>query len=284
MKLLQSRETTGKDYFSIIEMGIRQMRYILAVLVLVSLVSAQTPFEFAVVQELVGGEPFISIIRIKLNPGTPEPGRTQLELTTRAGMIMEGEHSVYPDSSTANHVIFSGLVEYEAQIPVFTIDRVFTVLSDCLNRFPGMGITDLALDVVDTSDLSWIGIRCSISSIDSVLNGSLTHEALWRNAELREFEVGTATFPTEMRRPLAPEWSTAEVTSIVTEEVHAESSTQPWKSLLLPGWGQLSAGRGIGWLNLAVEAGGIALLATGEDEIGIAVLGVNHLVSFIDLF
>jgi hypothetical protein len=61
-------------------------------------------------------------------------------------------------------------------------------------------------------------------------------------------------------------------------------SAQPWKSLLLPGWGQLSSGRGVGWLNLAVEAGGIALLVSGEDETGLAVLGVNHLISFIDLF
>jgi len=261
------------------------MRFILALLILASLSTAQTPFEFAVVQELVGGEPFISIIRIKINPGVPESGRTQLELTTRAGMMMEGEHAVYPDSSTPSHVVFSGLVEYRAQIPVLNINRIFTVLFDCMNRFPGMGITDLALDVVDTSDLSWIGIRCSISSIDSVLNGTMSHEAFWQNAELKEFEVGTVCFPTVMRRPLYPEMGTSiESIPLLTEEVSRESSTQPWKSLLFPGWGQISAGRGIGWLNIAVEAGGIVLMATGEKETGIAVLGVNHFVSFIDLF
>jgi len=261
------------------------MRYILAVLILASMAMAQTPFEFAVVQELVGGEPFVSIIRIKINAGVPESGRTQLELTTRAGMIMQGEHSVFPDSSTPDYVVFSGLVEYEAQIPVYTVNRVFSVLSDCMNRFPGMGITDLALDVVDTSDLSWIGIKCSIASIDSVLNGTLSHEAFWQNAELREFEVGTACFQTDMRRPLVPQWSIAG-DSIPVNSVpeSAAISSQPWKSLLFPGWGQISAGRGIGWLNIAVEAGGIALIATGENETGIAVLGVNHLVSFIDLF
>ena len=55
-----------------------------------SQVFAQTPFEFAVVEELVGGSPFVSVIRIQLNHGVPQPGRTQLELTTRAGMMLEG--------------------------------------------------------------------------------------------------------------------------------------------------------------------------------------------------
>jgi hypothetical protein len=261
------------------------MHYILAIFILASMAFAQTPFEFAVVQELVGGEPFVSIIRIKINPGVPEPGRTQLELTTRAGMIMQGEQSVYPDSSTPDYVVFSGLVEYKAKIPVYTINRVFSVLSDCMNRFPGMRITDLALDVVDTSDLSWISIKCSMTSIDSVLNGTLSHEAFWQNAELREFEVGTACFPTDMRRPLIPQWSiTRDSIPVDSASGSAAISSQPWKSLLFPGWGQISAGRGIGWLNIAVEAGGIALIATGEDETGIAVLGVNHLISFIDLF
>lgn len=261
------------------------MRYVLAVFMLASMAMAQTPFEFAVVQELVGGEPFVSIIRIKINPGVPESGRTQLELTTRAGMIMQGEHSVFPDSSTPDYVVFSGLVEYKAQIPVYTINRVFTVLSDCMDRFPGTRITDLALDVVDTSDQSWIGIKCSIASMDSVLNGTLSHEAFWQNAELREFEVGTACFPTDMRRPLVPQWSIAgDSIPVSSAPESAAISSQPWKSLLFPGWGQISAGRGIGWLNIAVEAGGIALIATGEDETGIAVLGVNHFISFIDLF
>ncbi|MCD4700937.1 MAG: hypothetical protein K8S24_03680 [Candidatus Aegiribacteria sp.] len=261
------------------------MRFILAILIFVSFSSAQTPFEFAVVQELVGGEPFISIIRIKISPGVPESGHTQLELTTRAGMMMEGSHAVYPDSSTPNHVMFAGLVEYKAQIPVFTINRIFSVIADCQDRFPGMGITDLALDVVDTSDLSWIGIKCSMTSVDSVLNGTLSHEAFWQNAELREFEVGTVCFPTEMRRPLVPLWSVSgDSIPLEPEDVFTEPSAQPWKSLLFPGWGQISAGRGIGWLNIIVEAGGIALLVTGEDETGIAVLGVNHFISFIDLF
>lgn len=259
------------------------MRFIIAVLLISFLSFGQTPFEFAVVEELVGGSPFISIIRIEINPGVPEPGRTQLMLTTRAGMEMEGSQDLFPDSSTSTHVVFSGVVEYRAEIPVRTLDRIFSVLSDAMDRFPGTGITDLALDVVDINDLSWISVECDISRIDSVLQGTMTHERFWRTAALSEFEVGTALFPTQMRRPLVPDWTAAADSLPMVIETGCPSA-RPWKSLLFPGWGQLASGRGIGWLNIAVEAGGIALLVSGEDEAGIAVLGVNHFISFIDLF
>lgn len=257
---------------------------ILNLLLLASLAVAQTPFEFAVVQDLIQGEPFVSVIRIQITRGVPETGRTQLELTARAGMILEGEHSVYPDSLSAVNLEFSGLLEYSASIPLYTMNRIFTVIEDCLDRFPGMRITDLALDVVDLDDMSWISIRCSISSIDSVLNGTLSQLDLWRSAELREFEVGTAGFPTLLRRPGIPGYIHYEDIPDLTEVSEVSDSVHPWKSLLFPGWGQIDSGRGIGWLNIAVEAGGIALLVSGEKETGIAVLGVNHIISFIDLF
>ncbi|MCD4848294.1 MAG: hypothetical protein K8R76_08895 [Candidatus Aegiribacteria sp.] len=256
---------------------------ILNLLILASLAVAQTPFEFAVVQDLIQGEPFVSVLRIQITRGVPETGRTQLELTTRAGMTLEGENSVYPDSLSAVNLEFSGLLEYSASIPLSTIDRVFSVIQDCLNRFPGMRITDLALDVVGVDDMSWIGIRCSISSIDSVLNGSLDQLDLWRSAELREFEVGTAGFPTLLRRPGIPDYYLNEDVPDPAPVLDVSDSVHPWKSLLLPGWGQIDSGRGFGWLNIAVEAGGIALLVSGEKETGIAVLGVNHIISFIDL-
>ncbi|OPL19511.1 MAG: hypothetical protein AVO35_10130 [Candidatus Aegiribacteria sp. MLS_C] len=253
-------------------------------MLLISFLSlGQTPFEFAVVEDLIGGSPFVSVIRIEIVSGVPGPGSRQLVLTTRAGMLMEGEQAVFPDSSTSNYVTFSGLVEYRARIPVNTVERVFAVVSDCLGRFPDMGITDLALDVVDVSDLSWISIDCPIARIDSVLEGSMTHEQFWRRAELRELEVGTVLLPVEMRPPLVPDWS-VRVDTLPTATAAAEPTAQPWKSLILPGWGQLSSGRGVGWLNLAVEAGAVALIVSGEDETGFAVLGANHFVSFIDLF
>ncbi len=257
---------------------------ILNLMIFISFAFAQTPFEFAVVQDLIQGEPFVSVIRIQISRGVPETGRTQLELTTRAGMTIEGEHSVYPDSLSATNVEFSGLLEYSASIPLHTMNRIFAVIKDCLDRFPGMRITDLALDVVGVDDMSWIGIRCRISSIDSVLNGSLSQLDLWRSAELREFEVGTAGFPTLLRRSGIPDYIPCEDTPDMTVVSEASGSVHPWKSLLFPGWGQIDSGRGIGWLNIAVEAGGIALLVSGEKETGIAVLGVNHIISFIDLF
>lgn len=259
------------------------MRFVFAVILVSFLSYGQTPFEFAVVEELIGGSPFVSVIRIEINSGEPEPGHKQLVLTTRAGMMMQGEQTVFPDSSTAGHVVFSGLVQYQASIPVNTIERVFSVISQCMDRFPGMGITDLALDVVDVNDLSWISVECPISRLDSVLAGTMTHERFWRTSSLQEFEVGTVLFPLEMGAPLVPDWGMA-VDTVPEVVVRDIPSAQPWKSLLLPGWGQLSAGRGFGWLNLAVEAGGIALLVSGEDETGMAVLGVNHLISFVDLF
>ncbi len=257
---------------------------ILNLLIFASLNSAQTPFEFAVVQDLIQGEPFVSVLRIQITRGVPEQGRNLLELTTRAGMTMEGEHSVYPDSLSVSNVEFSGLLEYSASVPMYTINRVFTVLEDCLDRFPGMRITDLALDVVGVDDMSWIGITCRISSVDSVLNGSLSQLDFWRSVELREFEVGTAGFPTLLRRPGTSAFYLNEDIPDPAPELEVSDSVHPWKSLLLPGWGQIDSGRGFGWLNIAVEAGGIALLVSGEKETGIAVLGVNHLISFIDLF
>ena len=181
-------------------------------------------------------------------------------------------------------VTFSGLVEFKAEIPTYTVERVFRVLADCLDRFPGTGVTDLALDVVDVNDMSWISVECPMSRVDSVIAGNMTHEQFWRGAELREFEVGSALFPTYMRRPLVPQWNTVTQEEPEVESAPAVSSAQPLKSLILPGWGQLSSGRGIGWLNIAVEAGGIALIATGNEEAGIGVLGANHLISFVDLF
>lgn len=253
-------------------------------LVFVCFAYAQTPFEFAIVQDLIGGEPFVSVIRIKINHGVPEPGRIQLQLTTRAGMIVEGQHCVFPDSQVDGAVKFKGLLEYNASIPLYTLERVFSVISDCMNRFPNTRITDLSLDVVGAGDLSWIGIECEISSMKAVLDGTLSHLEFWQTARLREFEVGTVLIPTEFRQPGIPLCYTSPDTLAMEPDDDTAVSTQPWKSLILPGWGQLSCGRGIGWLNLAVEAGGIALIAAGEDETGLAVLSVNHFVSFIDLF
>ena len=63
-----------------------------------------------------------------------------------------------------------------------------------------------------------------------------------------------------------------------------EEGNHAWKSLILPGWGQMSAGSGIPVVNILMEIGGAALLFTEEySEVGIGVLAVNHFISFADL-
>ncbi len=247
-----------------------------------SAVTAQTPFEFAVVQELIQGSPFVSVMRIKIVPGSPEPGRTMLEITTRAGMLMIGESSIYPDTLEDTSVGFIGMIQYETDIPIETIERVFSVIKDCMGRFPGMGITDIGLDVVSLDDMSWLAIDCPMSSVDSLLSGTLSHLDFWRQADLKELELGTAMFMTRMQYPGVPDYTPPLTLIEIPEPVQRTAS--PWKSLILPGWGQLEAGQGAGWINLLVEAGGIALIITGEKEAGIGVLGANHIVSFFDLF
>ena len=52
--------------------GFHNMRTTLALFVLLaSAAFAQTPFEFGVVQDLIGGEPYVSVISIKLSSGVP---------------------------------------------------------------------------------------------------------------------------------------------------------------------------------------------------------------------
>jgi hypothetical protein len=260
------------------------MRYTLMLLLLAasSATFAQTPFEFAVVEDLIEGNPFISVLRIKTVPGLPVPGSTQLQLSTRAGLLLTGESCIYPDSMADGEVSFVGLAEYTASVPTATIERIFAVLRDCMDRFPHTGITDISLDVVSVDDRSWLAVECSITRLDSLLDGSISHLDFWRSISLRELEVGTAPFMTQLRWPGAP----ADYTPIPTvqAQVRAPRETEPWKSLILPGWGQLDAGVGAGWINLLVEAGGIALILSDEKEVGMAALGVNHLISFIDLF
>jgi len=130
--------------------------------------------------------------------------------------------------------------------------------------------------------MSWIAIDCPISSVDSLLAGTLSHIDFWRQADLKELELGTALLMTRMQFPGVPDFTPPEPVVIEPEPIQRTAS--PWKSLILPGWGQLDAGQGVGWINLLVEAGGVALIVSGEKEAGIGIIGANHIVSFFDLF
>jgi len=259
---------------------------LLTLMVLMSVSLSQTPFEFGVVQNLIQGEPFISVISIKTVNGTPAAGCATLEMTVRAGLVFVGESSSFlPDSLIPGNVSFSGQVLYSGTLPVSIFERLLSVISSNMNRFPGTGITHLSFDLISVDDMSWVSIQCPLSRMDSLLDGRIDHLEFWRRTEVLELEVGTYNMPVTADAPRLIQQAIPLSGTIEPEiDRYPSASSQAWKSLVLPGWGQLSSGRGFGWLNLAVEAAGIALIVSENEEAGAAVLGVNHVISFIDLF
>ncbi len=262
-----------------------RLTFLLSVLVVLAAPSvAQTPFEFAIVEDLIRGEPFVSIIRIEISSNVPEPGRRTLSLSARVGMTLDGEVCVYPDSVTNTSLELSGDLLYTASVPRATLTRVLTVLNDCIGRFPSCGVTDLALDLVSVDDLSWLSLECPVSLADSFLAGAIDEAELLRMCSLSGMEIGSSGMQTLMATSCLSGYEPPAISTL--EEPVPEPVPQrgmAWRSLVLPGWGQLSTGRGAGWVNLLVEAGGIGLMVMGEEEAGAAVLGVNHVVSFFDM-
>jgi hypothetical protein len=244
---------------------------------------AQTPFEFGVVQDLIQGEPYVSVISIKVSGGVPSSGCTMLEMAVRAGLIFEGESSSFmPDSLLPGGVRFTGQILYNGVVPESTIERIFSVIKTNLDKFPGTRVTHVSLVLISHDDMSWVSIRCPMERADSLLAGMIDHLDFWMRTDVWELEIGTGGMPVTADAPTisamyAPSMGTVPDVRIDNASAHA------WKSLVLPGWGQLSSGRGIGWLNLLVEAGGVALILSDHDEAGAAVLGVNHIISFADL-
>ncbi len=247
-------------------------------------VCAQTPFEFDVVRQLIEGDPHVSVLRIEILPDTPVDGETTLSLTTRAGLYVYGrDNRIYPDSQNARDVVFSGAVRYTAAAPRDRLARILRVVSGNLQRYPGIGADHLELDFLSGDDMSWLRVRLPISLVDSYIRDETPELELWKRAEIWSAEVGTSNFPLEVEPPL-PTVGVVSEADTVTLLRYPAASRHAWKSALLPGWGQLASGRGIGWINLAVEAGGAALLATEEyREAGAAVLATNHIVSVMDL-
>ena len=246
--------------------------------------AAQTPFEFDVVRQLIEGEPHISVLRIEIIPDTPVEGETTLGLSARAGLYLySNDNRIYPDSQDARDVLFSGCVRYRAAAPRDRLERILQVVHGNLQRYPGIGADHLELDFVSGDDMSWLKVRLPMDLISAYLEGGVSELDLWQQAEIWGAEVGTCTFPLLIEPPRQLE-SRREAPDTVTVLRYPAASRHAWKSALLPGWGQLASGRGVGWINLAVEAGGIALL-TQEDyqEAGVAVLATNHIVSLMDL-
>ncbi len=259
------------------------MRIIGLVLLFCSVASAQTPFEFAVVRQLIEGDPFVSVMRIDLVSGSPAPGCNTVELSARAGLSISGEgHSVYADTVCDGRVTFAGQSLFRMDIYSSQFDRILQVLLEQSRAFPSTRVTHARLDVVSPDDMSWISITFPLTLADSLRSGLVAREAFWSLAEVTSLEVGTALFPLAFRPPL--DFSMPESGTPVDVAVETRGSGgHAWKSLVLPGWGQIASGSGVGWLNLLVEACGIGLYASGYEEEGLAVVGVNHIVSFMDL-
>lgn len=255
------------------------MRTLLAFAAIASVAMAQTPFEFAVVKDLVQGSPHVSVISIEILRGAPAPGSSTLRLAARTGLLVSPAlHSLYPDTTG----LFLGQTLFSLDVEEEPVRRVFSVVAMECREFPGTGITHVALDLVSYDDMSWLSIQCPLGVADSMAAGLLPFDELWDRSEIAGLEIGTAAFPLDFTPPVFVDRPVSAAADTTASEGPG-SSGHAWKSLLLPGWGQLASGEGTWWLNLIVEAGGVALAFTGNEREGVALLGANHLVSFFDL-
>lgn len=256
------------------------MKYLLVLVP--ALLLAQTPLEFGIVDDLIRGEPYISPLSIKVLPGAPLPGETTLRLSVRAGVVFSDEGAYYYMDSLPDQVNLLGRLDYRGLITDDQVRRIFTVVRSNMRTHGSMGITRLEIDLVTPDDMGWLAFTTPVARVDSLLSGELSSFGFWDGAAVRQVQVGMAGFrvsngffdPTQV--PEIPE------TVVVTEPYR--SGGHAWKSLILPGWGQLSSGTGLPLVNLLAEAGGIALLFTDDYvNVGAGILAVNHLVSFTDL-
>ncbi len=243
-------------------------------------VLAQTPLEFGIVRDLVGGTPGISVFSIKTRS---VDGVNTLYISARAGIQFDcTRHSMVTDSMTGAQVFVDGQICYTASILNSTIEHFFTVIRDNMSSYGSGGITQFQVELITFDEMGWISVMIPLSRVDSLLDGSLTHLDFWAMTPVNEIEVGTGGFPVSNESPL-PDLHGTPAASVVLE-VATEENNHAWKSLLLPGWGQVSSGNGVPIVNMLVEIGGAALIFTDEySQIGIGVLSVNHLISFFDL-
>lgn len=253
---------------------------LLITVLLITAASAQTPLEFGIVQDLVGGTPRISVYSIKTVTADNE---TTLQIAARAGIRFDcSRHSMLTDTVIADQVVIEGQVSYSASIINPVVEQLFSVIRNRMGIHGSSGISRFQIDLITQDEMGWISVSVPLSRVDSLLEGSLAHMDFWAETPVREIEVGTLGFPVTNESPL-PELHGAPVIPAQLEPLAGEPACA-WKSLVLPGWGQMCSGEGLPVFNLIAEAGGIALLFT-EDymEAGIGVLAVNHLISFSDL-
>ena len=250
------------------------------IFVLATVILAQTPLEFGIVRDLVGGTPRVSVFSIKTRS---VDGENTLQIAARAGITFDcTRHTMLTDSMSSTDVLIEGQICYTASIMKPTVEHFFTVIRGNMSTFGSGGITRLQVDLITFDEMGWISVMIPLSRVDSLLEGSLTHLEFWAMTPVREVEVGTGGFPVINDSPL-PELHGAPIETLFTEVVEQEGN-HAWKSLILPGWGQISSGRGLPIVNILAEIGGAALLFTDDyTEVGMGVLALNHLISFSDL-
>jgi len=248
--------------------------------VIVAGMSAQTPLEFAIVRDLVGGTPPISVFSIKTRS---IDGENTLQIAARAGIQFNcTRHAMLTDTMTVSEVLIEGQICYSASITKPIVDQFFSVIRANMASLGSGGITQLQIDLITSDEMGWISVMVPVSRIDSLLSQQISHMDFWAITPVLEVEVGTMGFPVTNASPL-PELHGAPGVLFAGESIQPERSGA-WKSLILPGWGQMSTGRGIPAINILAEIGGVALLfADDYSEVGIGVLALNHLISFSDL-
>lgn len=242
--------------------------------------AAQTPLEFGIVQDMIGGTPRISVFSIKT---VTEQGTTSLQIAARAGVQFNcTRHAMLTDTMIADQVVIDGQVCYSASIINPVIEQFFTVIRNRMGIHGSGGISQFQVDLITQDEMGWISVVVPVSRVDSLLAGTMSHMDFWSATPVREVEVGTLGFPVTNESPL-PELHGAPAVPVQIAGA-VRNSNCAWKSLLVPGWGQMCSGEGLPLVNIIAEIGGVALLFT-EDyrETGIGILTVNHLVSFTDL-
>lgn len=257
------------------------MRY--AILLLIPMViHAQTPLEFGIVDDLIRGDPYISPLSIKVVQGQPAAGNVTLRMAVRAGVVFSDEGSFVFVDSLGEDVNLLGRADYRGLISNDSVRRLFSVVKTNMRTHGSSGITHYEIDFVTPDDMGWLSIRVPMATADSLLSGTKTSFDFWNGVMILQVQVGMADFP--LRTGFFDPTQVPDVRRIEPAPLHESSGSHAWKSLILPGWGQYSAGTGLPIVNLLAEAGGIALVLSDDYfKVGVGVLVLNHLISFTDL-
>lgn len=243
---------------------------------------AQTPLEFGIIDDLIRGEPYISPLSIKILQGTPTAGNATLRMALRAGVVFSDEGSFIFVDSLGDRVNLLGRTDYRGLVDNTAVARIFTVVRSNMRAHGSSGITHISLDMVTPDDMGWIALETDVATVDSLLAGAISPHEFWNTVRIVQVQVGMADFPLSVGIFDATQVPDVPVRQVV--ETRASTGSHAWKSLVLPGWGQLSSGTGLPLVNILSEVGGIALILSDDYlNVGVGVLALNHVISFTDL-